>query len=342
MPEADKIQWPQGEPQFENHWRAITEALAGNGVVGNGDFEVTATVNDMEIEVSTGTAFYTGSTYSLTATESHTLSSADSTNDRWDTVYFDTSTATSGVRDGIAEVNPEPPDIQGDEILLATVYVPATATDIPDAQILNWRTHSNDADTTYLKDSANDYNGETVEEAFTQVIREGGDPLEGPLDLSSFSGSAPLDLGENPGIFGAIVDMTVNDDSPEGTVHSYDMKIDGKPLLELRAESDGTGGVKNLEARFSVPTNIGLSDLANYDLNGANLIDTGMVIYDATEDRIVANVNADTIIAESKLNIPVLGSDPSNPDAGDDWIDQNSGIRKWYDGNIIKASGRDH
>lgn len=169
MPNADKIQWPQGEPQFNTHWRAVTEGLAGSGIVNTGDLEVTATANALEIQVAAGTMWYTGATYSLGSATTLTLTTGDATYDRWDTIYFDTATASAGVHSGTAQANPTPPDVTGDELLLATVYVPSSATDVADSNILNWRTHSNDADNTYLKDSGGKFNSDTVEGALQEV-----------------------------------------------------------------------------------------------------------------------------------------------------------------------------
>lgn len=280
MPNTDKIQWPQGQPQFELHWRAITEALGGNGVVSTGDFEVTATANDLEIQVAPGTAFYAGTSHTLGSASSFTLTSGDSSDDRWDTIYFDTSTDTAGVREGTPGTNPEPPDIQGDEILLATVYVAATATNVSDSEILNWRTHSNDADNTYLKDSGSEFSSDTVENAFQEVIREQGDPLTGDIDLSSFTGSAPFNLGTNPGAFGTIIDAVVDSNSTQGTTHSYDFDIDGTTFLRVTAESDGAGGLQNAVVSLPQGTSLPAGDIDTGDLASGSV--TSAKISDGT------------------------------------------------------------
>lgn len=170
MPTAAKIEWPQGQPLFEVQWRAVAESLAGNGVQGSSDLEVTATSNPLEIEVASGSAYYLASEATLSNAETHTLSSGDGSNDRWDTVYFDTSSASSGVREGSAETNPEPPDVQGDELLLAVVYVPSGASDVPDENVLNWRAQfSNEAEEVHYDDSTGTYNVSSVAGALDEL-----------------------------------------------------------------------------------------------------------------------------------------------------------------------------
>lgn len=139
MPTADQLQWPQGQPLFEVCWRAVSESSAGNGIQSAGDFNVTATATNLEIQVGTGTALYNGSETTMGTSQTHSLSAGDASNDRWDTVYFDTASGFSGVRQGTEETNPEPPDIQSDEILLAIIYVASGANDVADDDILNWR-----------------------------------------------------------------------------------------------------------------------------------------------------------------------------------------------------------
>jgi hypothetical protein len=118
--------------------RAATEAYAGNGIQSPGDLAVAATATDLEIDIAAGTAIYNGSTASLGAAVTKTLSGGG-TDPRYDTVAFDAGTASVVVREGTAESNPVPPDLQGDEVLLAVVFVAAGATDVADADIYNWR-----------------------------------------------------------------------------------------------------------------------------------------------------------------------------------------------------------
>lgn len=136
---APTFEWPQGQPLFETNWQAVSQSLRGNGVLSKNALEVTATANAMEIQVDIGEAFFERQTYRLTDPERHTLSEGDADHDRWDSIYFDTSTGASAVREGTPAANPEPPSLNGDELLLAVVYVPATASDLSDANILNWR-----------------------------------------------------------------------------------------------------------------------------------------------------------------------------------------------------------
>lgn len=198
MPTAAKLQWPQGQPLFEVQWRAVAESLAGNGVAAASDLEVTATATDLEIEVASGTAYYLASESTLGAAETHTLSAGDGTYDRWDTVYIDTSTDSSGVREGTPAADPEPPDVQGDELLLAVVYVPQNATDVPDADVLNWRAQfSNEAEEVHYDDSTGTYGVSSVDGALDE------------LQEAAQIGAYPLAAGDLASPFGlpVITDM---------------------------------------------------------------------------------------------------------------------------------------
>ncbi len=170
MPTAAKIQWPQGQPLFEVQWRAVAESLAGNGVRSATDLEVTATANDLEIQVASGTAYYLASESTLGSASTFTLSAGDGSSDRWDTVYYDTGTDSAGVREGTPAASPEPPDVQGDELLLAVVYVPANATDVPDSDVLNWRAQfSNEAEEIHYDDSTGTYSVSSVDAALDEL-----------------------------------------------------------------------------------------------------------------------------------------------------------------------------
>lgn len=283
MPSADKFEWPQGEPLFEVNWRAVSESLAGNGIVGSGDFEVTATANALEIQVAAGTAFYVGTEYTLGSAELHTLTSGGS-DDRWDTVYFDTATSTSGVREGTAGTSPEAPDIQGDEILLAIVYVPAGATDVSDSQIHNWRGEFvNDSQGIYFDDPTGFYSADNVELALQNAIdlylTRAGDDLQGTIDLSAGAGSGnftPFSLGTNSGAFDALVDMTVDGNDAAGTQESYSLNIDGNPFITLYAESDGAGGIQNTEVRFPQGKDVTLEETRANEATVTGAIDVGL------------------------------------------------------------------
>lgn len=246
MATADKLEWPKGTPLFELAFRAVSEGMNGVGVLASGDMEVTATATANEISVGTGDLWVPDSTYTIGSAETHTLSDNTSGSDRWDTVVFDTGTGASAVKEGTAGADPEPPDLASGEILLGYVYVPDGATDTPGSRIYNWRAMSTDAADVRLDDSAGDFQNSNVEDALTEVIREAGDPLNGTLDLSSFSGPTVLDLGTNPGAFGAIADLTVDGNAAADSEQSYGFALNGSDLLKVYAEADGTGGVQNV------------------------------------------------------------------------------------------------
>lgn len=186
MPTADAFEWPQGEPLFEVMWRAVTESLAGNGIVNNGDFQVTATATTREIQVAAGTYFSVATETTLGSAETHTVSQGDASNDRWDTVWFDTGTGSSGVTEGTAGANPEPPDVTGDQEPLAFLYVPSgfNSTFSSD-QILNWRaTFSNEAQEVHYDDGTGVYSVSNVDAALDE-LQEAAQATAYPFTLAT-------------------------------------------------------------------------------------------------------------------------------------------------------------
>lgn len=231
MPSAPKLDAPQGNPLFEVQFRAISESLAGNGVLSNTDFEVTAGAGSLEIDVAAGTAYYVATEYTYGgATPAATLTGGDATYDRWDTIAFDTATTSVVVHEGTAEQYPTPPDIASDELLLAIVYVPAGATDVADSNILNWRAKfSNESEEVHYDDT-NSY--------------WGTDNVEAVLDAAP-SEFVQRDYATNSGAL-VLTDMPVDGNAAAGTEQSYTWSIDSTALLTAYAESDGAGGLQNL------------------------------------------------------------------------------------------------
>lgn len=137
MPTEDPIDNPDA-PLHNTDFRAVTEAIAGNGIQSPGDFEITAGTADMDIDVAPGTAGYDGGTSSLGSTSTTTITAADANDTRWDTVAWDHATASVVVRDGTPGAAAVP-DITGDEIYLGKIEVPAGATSITTDEIYNWR-----------------------------------------------------------------------------------------------------------------------------------------------------------------------------------------------------------
>lgn len=260
MPSAPKLDAPQGQPLFDVQFRAISESLAGNGVLSNGDLEVTDGTNALEIDVAAGTLYYVATEYTYAgASPAATLSGGDGTYDRWDTVAFDTGTSSVVVHEGTPEQYPTPPGISGGEVLLAIVYVASGATDIAPADILNWRAKfSNEAEEVHYNDSTGDYGVDNVDAALDAIdldfVRGRDNTITGQL----------AGLGTNPGVFGAVVDMVVDGNSAAGTEHSFLFAADGTTLLKCYVESDGAGGIQN----------------AQLDIAGTALVDGTTTLYE--------------------------------------------------------------
>ncbi|AGM11827.1 baseplate protein [Haloarcula californiae tailed virus 2] len=259
MPTAPKLDWPQGQPLFEVQWRAVAESLAGNGVVQATDLEVTATATDLEIQVAAGDVFYQATTYNLGAAETHTLSAGDGTYDRWDTVYFDTATATSDVREGTPAADPEPPDITGDELLLAIVYVPQNATDVPDSDVLNWRARfSNEAEDVQYNDTPGVYPGNSVADALDE-LQEAAQITAYPLAQADLATGS---VGSGEIIDGSVVLSDLASPFPLPSI--TDMDMSGTDLTD----SAGPGVVYDASAGVVLQSVLGgpASSLSAYPL----------------------------------------------------------------------------
>ena len=273
MPTAAKIQWPQGQPLFQVQWRAVAESLAGNGVRSASDLEVTATATDLEIQVAAGTAFYLASESVLGAAETHTLTAGDGTYDRWDTVYFDTATNSSGVREGTPEASPEPPDVQGDELLLAVVYVPQGATDVPDEDVLNWRAQfSNEAEEIHYNDTTGVYGIDSVAEALNE--------LQEAAQISAYPLAPATDLAVNgyPFLNSDLANSTITANAGTGlTTTSASIGLGGSATFAI-----ATGGVTltELDAPFSLPS------VTDMDAAGNDLEDAGTTVWDTSEGHV--------------------------------------------------------
>jgi len=126
-----------GQPIFEVQLQALSEAAAGNGVASPSDLEATAGTADLDVDVAAGDVVYDDTTTSFTAT-TLTLSAGD-TEDRWDIIVADTAAGTVTAREGTAAQYPTPPALGSDDVLLAVVFVEASATQIADSDILSWR-----------------------------------------------------------------------------------------------------------------------------------------------------------------------------------------------------------
>lgn len=147
MPEADTFDAPQGKAFHGILTGAITEAFVGNGVLANGEGEVTSGSGSMETDVSAATTgiSYSGTVYTpIAATFTHSNGPTTTTNSqddrRVDIIYFDESTAAYAKAEGTADPNPTPPTLPADALLLAVVLIEHGQTsNLTNDQILNWR-----------------------------------------------------------------------------------------------------------------------------------------------------------------------------------------------------------
>jgi len=234
---------------------ATVEAIAGNGIQSAGDFQVTATATDLELQVAAGTAVYQGATSSLASATTLTVTSGDSS-DRWDTVVWDHGTASASIKTGTAGATPTPPTLSGDEVLLAVVYVESGATDVADSDTYNWRHEVLRAGDLRYDDSPGVYGAGTVDGALDE-LQEAAQVGSYPVANSDLA-NASVTVAGNSVSLGGSTDVAYPDLSDTGT--SFPI-----PIGDLN-------------------TPFGLDDLTDTDLGSADLTAGGgaTTLYDST------------------------------------------------------------
>jgi len=155
MPEADTFEAPQGKTfHAEPLLQSITEALVGNGVLGNGDAQVTAdgsTAMGIDVAAASTGVSYGGQTYTPSS-DSFTLSTGPTTTTnsqddrRVDLVYFEPGSGYA-VAEGTAGPNPVPPSVPAGALMLAVILIPHETSDLADPNILNWRARPSGGET---------------------------------------------------------------------------------------------------------------------------------------------------------------------------------------------------
>jgi len=278
MPTAPQFEWPQGEPLFETQWRAVTESLAGNGVLDAGDLALTPGTANREVAYAAGTVYYVATQYNETS-GSVTVSAGDANEDRWDTIAYDTATIGVEVKEGTPAANPEPPDVDGDEILLGVVYVPQNFDDVlASSQILNWRGRvSNEAAEVIYTDGTGVYGVNNVDAAL--------DELQEAAQITAY----PLALGTDTDMDAAGTDLTDSSagvtvwDTSAGVVPQAQLggpasSLSAYPLapatdLNVNAYPFALG---DLASPFSLPS------ITDMDAAGNDLVDGSTTIWDTT------------------------------------------------------------
>jgi len=345
MPTAAKIQWPQGQPLFEVQWRAVAESLAGNGVRSASDLEVQATTNDLEIEVTSGTTYYVGSESTLNNAETHTLSAGDGTYRRWDTVYFDTSADSSGVREGTPAADPEPPDVQGDELLLAVVYVPQNATDVPDSDVLNWRAQfSNQAEEVHYDDDTGVYGVSDVDAALDE-LQEAAQITAYPL-----APSTDLDVNGYPFLNSDIENSSITANAGNGlTTTNAGIGLGGSATLavdssvvDLEFVRSGDNAITGTLAVMPEDT-MDFGPVLNMSISGSDTagtryrygfgINNGEVLRVEAESDGSGGSRAPRMNCQTPIIVDAESTTPTVTQNGAMYYDQNSDTPKWANGN---------
>lgn len=268
-----------------------SEALAGNGIKANGDFQVTATATDLEIQVVAGTWISGGTETSLGSATTKTLSGGG-TDDRWDTIAWDTGTSSVTVKQGTEGTAPVAPDVSGDEVLLAVVYVASGATDVADSDIYNWRPRAQRAGDTAYDDTAWSPSAATVKAALNE------------LQEAAQIGAYPL----------------AQADLASGSVGSGEL-IDGSVANADLANSS-----------LTVTAGTALSGGGSVSLGGSTTLDVaGVTSSEITDGTLVdADIASSTTIARSKLAVAkISASKTSNyTTSGEEviYVDSSGGV----------------
>lgn len=302
MPQAPKIQWPQGNPLFEVQIRAFTEALAGNGITSAPDFDISVT-NSLEVTISSGIVRYDGSIHEMSNSVSLSVNSGNS-QDRWDTVALDTNISSTSspsplVRTGNPGNSPEPPDISGEEVLLGIIYVPANASSISSSEVLNWRT------TTASDSSASDlaYDDSTGQYGVSNV--------DGALDALSTS----VNISNYPLVMGNDVstDLSGNSLTDSGvTIWNTSSNVVPQSVL---------GGPAQSLNRYP----LALASDTDLDVDTTDLVDSGTVIWDSSNTVLSQSVLGGPASQLSGYPLP-LGADTDTDLSGNDLVDDTNTV----------------
>jgi len=240
MPEADVFEAPQNATFHGELLETLTEAFVGNGVLADGEAEVTAdggTAMGIDVSAAANGVRYGGTIYTPAA-DSFTLSTGPTTttggqdDNRVDLVYFDTGTSSYAVSEGTADPNPVPPSTPSDGILLALVEVAHDATDISDGNILNWR----------ARPQGGSFDG-SGEASFDTGLRVGPNPTTTITETSSptgftFSASEGVDVWLE-----TAVDLSNNSGASateDITLTLYDGTSNGDPQVATDTNSSVT------------------------------------------------------------------------------------------------------
>lgn len=133
--------YQDGEPLHANAFLSSTDVVLGTGIVSGvgGELEVTdGGTDDMTISIADGDAVVGGTDVSKASATSKTLTAADSTNPRYDTVEMD-STGTISVKTGNATSNPPAPLRTSGSVVLAVIRVDAGVSGVTNSDIYDQR-----------------------------------------------------------------------------------------------------------------------------------------------------------------------------------------------------------
>lgn len=114
---------------------------------------VTDNATGLQIDVSEAVLLREGNLYYEPLTQGIAASTADGSNPRIDYVVYDVSGAAFQINAGTAAASPVPPAVDADQILLAELYIPASATTLTTGNIIDKRligTTPPDIDTLYV------------------------------------------------------------------------------------------------------------------------------------------------------------------------------------------------
>jgi len=279
MPSADTFDAPQGAIFHGTLLQAISEAFVGNGIQNDGDAAVTADPNNaLTVDVSSATDLrFDGSSYSP-ASASLTISSGPSTETngefdrRVDAVVFDSTAPGYTVLEGSPSPTPTPPSIGDPELMLALIQVGHNVSDIVDDDVLDWRAHAAvdyEVETSEVADAAVT-TPKVADSNITTAKVADSDITTTKIATDAVTAAKIVD-GLNTGFvgtddaqsFGALFDFGVTSSSPVDTTHSYTLALDSSRFVEIRADSDGSGGIKNAAVKAHEVVDVNGNDITD-------------------------------------------------------------------------------
>ncbi len=191
LPDKGEAVSPFQSVLFQEYLDALVEGISGKNCVLSG-LAVTGNAN-LAPSVAKGAVLSNGILYAVAA-NTVTIGAADATNPRIDLIVV-TSAGALAVRAGTAAAFPKPPARTANDVIIAAVYVPATATSLATANCVDMRVMREQGPITIYKTTAAETTNTTA--AAVHVLNKAGSGVVIPNGLFLAGKQLRVRLGGN-------------------------------------------------------------------------------------------------------------------------------------------------